>query len=79
MKISDITCTCGASYEVAEAATSAHGGPGQVYCVVCEALLESWREPKLKAFRLVTAAKHPYSTVRRRPSSRSKPPRTVEV
>jgi len=53
MKISDITCpACQASYEVAES-ISVRGNPGRAKCAVCGALIESWEEPKLRAYRLV--------------------------
>jgi hypothetical protein len=69
MMISDVTCSsCGASYEMAEA-TSPHGGPGQADCVICGALLESWQEPKLKAFRLVMVVEHRYAKVPPRPTA----------
>jgi hypothetical protein len=63
MKISDLTCaSCGASYQVAEAA-SLPGEPGEAHCVMCAALLEQWGEPKLKAFRLMMSAEHRYARV----------------
>jgi hypothetical protein len=63
MKISDFTCvSCGSSYQVAEA-ISVPGRPGQAECGVCGALLESWQEPKMKAYRLVLAPEHKYPRV----------------
>jgi len=63
MKISDVTCLgCGSSYEVAEA-TSVRGTPGQAKCAMCGELLETWQEPKLKAFRLVMSSEHRYARV----------------
>lgn len=63
MKISDITClSCGSSYEVAEA-ISVRGAPGQAKCVMCGELIETWQEPKLKAFRLAMSPEHRYARV----------------
>ena len=60
MKISDFTCSgCGSCYEVAES-VSAQGNPGRAECTVCGGLLESWREPRMKAFRLILAPEHKY-------------------
>jgi hypothetical protein len=68
MKISDFTCiSCGSSYQVAEA-ISVPGRPGQAECGVCGALLESWQEPKMKAYRLVLAPEHKYPRVAVPPS-----------
>ena len=54
MKISDIVCpSCLASYEVAES-TSVKGSPGRAECSVCGALLASWQESKLRAYRLTS-------------------------
>src|ERR1700731_4305085 len=58
MKISDFTClSCGSIYEVAES-TSAEGGSGKAECAVCGGLLESWRDRRLRAYRLVLSAGH---------------------
>jgi len=63
MKISDFNCTaCGSSYQVAES-ISAQGSPGRAECSVCGALLESWDEPRIKAYRLVLAPEHKYPRV----------------
>jgi hypothetical protein len=63
MKISDIVCpSCLASYEVAES-TSAKGSPGHAQCAVCGAVLASWQEPKLRAYRLMSPAGHKYPRV----------------
>jgi hypothetical protein len=60
MKISDTACpSCLACYEVAEAVTVA-GHPGEVRCTVCGAVLASWREPRLRAYRLVMPIEHKY-------------------
>jgi predicted Zn finger-like uncharacterized protein len=60
MKISDTACpSCSAAYEVAEAMTIA-GRPGEVRCTVCGAVLASWREPRLRAYRLVMPIEHKY-------------------
>jgi uncharacterized Zn finger protein len=68
MKISDFTCpACGSSYEVAES-VSAQGSPGRAECVVCGTLLESWQEPKMKAYRLVLAPEHKYPRIPAPPS-----------
>jgi hypothetical protein len=69
MQISDFTCSrCAASYEVAEA-VSAAGGPGRAECSVCGGLLESWQDPKLKAYRLILAPEYRYRHVAKPPSS----------
>ena len=63
MKISSITChNCGASYEVAES-LSAPGRPGRAECNICGAFLADWREPRLRAFRLVVAPENKYPRV----------------
>jgi uncharacterized Zn finger protein len=68
MKISDFTCpSCSASYEVAES-LSAEGSPGRAECTVCGALLESWQEPKIKAYRLVLSPEFKYPRVPTPPS-----------
>src|SRR5260370_17008545 len=60
MKISGFACpSCAASYEVAES-TSAEGSPGRAECTICDRLLESWQEPKIKAYRLVLLPEHKY-------------------
>ena len=60
MKISDFTCSgCGSYYEVAES-LSLSGSPGRAECSVCGGLLESWREPRMKAYRLILAPEHKY-------------------
>jgi hypothetical protein len=63
MKISDFNCpSCASSYEVAES-MSVKGSPGRAECIVCGALLESWQEPKIKAYRLVLAPEYKYPQV----------------
>jgi uncharacterized Zn finger protein len=63
MIISDMTCpSCAATYEVAEA-ISVQGRPGRAFCRVCGALLASWEEPKLRAYRLILPPRHKYSNV----------------
>jgi hypothetical protein len=63
MKISDFTCpSCASSYEVAES-MSLEGSPGRAECVVCGGLLETWQEPRMKAYRLVLAPEHKYPRV----------------
>jgi len=60
MRISDTVCpSCAACYEVAEAATMA-GQPGEVRCTLCGAVLASWQEPWLRAYRLVMPIAHKY-------------------
>jgi hypothetical protein len=60
MRISDTACPCClACYEVAEAVTMA-GHPGEVRCTLCGAVLASWREPRLRAYRLVMPLEHKY-------------------
>jgi hypothetical protein len=68
MKISDCTCrSCGSIYEVAES-TSAEGGSGKAECAVCGGLLESWRDRRLRAYRLVLSAEHKYPHIPAPPS-----------
>ncbi|THD45833.1 MAG: hypothetical protein E8A46_28165 [Bradyrhizobium sp.] len=68
MKISDFTCSwCASVYEVAES-MSAKGRPGRAECVVCGKLLESWQEPKLKAYRLVMPLEQKYKSIPAPPS-----------
>ena len=63
MKMSDLTCpSCSASYEVAES-ISAKGNPGHAQCAICGAMLASWQDSKLRAYRLVLAPEHKYSSV----------------
>jgi hypothetical protein len=63
MKIISMTCSsCGAAYEMAEAA-SVRGNPGEEKCLLCGAVLARWQEPRLRAFRLVMAAEHRYARV----------------
>jgi hypothetical protein len=68
MKISDFSCpSCGSLYEVAES-LSAEGSPGSADCAVCGRVLDSWREPKLKAYRLVLPPEHKYPRIPAPPS-----------
>jgi hypothetical protein len=63
MKITGITCSsCGAAYEMAEA-VSVPGKPGYEKCALCGQMLAQWNEPRLRAFRLITAAEHRYPRV----------------
>jgi transcription elongation factor Elf1 len=58
MRILDVTCpSCASVYEVAES-LSAEGSPGRAECTVCGKLLESWQEPKLRAYRLLMPLEH---------------------
>ena len=68
MKISDFNCPfCASSYEVAES-HSAMGSPGRVECTVCGKVLDSWQQPRLKAYRLVLAPEHKYPRIPAPPS-----------
>jgi predicted Zn finger-like uncharacterized protein len=68
MKISDFNCPfCASSYEVAES-QSATGSPGRVQCTVCGKVLDSWQQPRLKAYRLVLAPEHKYPRIPTPPS-----------
>ena len=68
MRISDVTCTsCTSVYQVAES-LSAQGSPGRAECTVCGNFLESWQEPKLRAYRLVMPLKHKYKPIPAPPS-----------
>ena len=63
MKITGITCSsCEASYEMAEA-VSMKGKPGQENCAVCGAMLAQWKEPSLRAFRLVMPTERRYASI----------------
>jgi hypothetical protein len=68
MKISDFTCPFGgSSYEVAES-MSVGGSPGRVECTVCGHFMESWQEPRLRAYRLVLSPELKYPRVPAPPS-----------
>ena len=68
MKISDFNCPfCASSYEVAES-HSATGSPGRVECTVCGKVLDSWQQPRLKAYRLVLPPEHKYPRIPAPPS-----------
>jgi uncharacterized Zn finger protein len=68
MKITGINCSaCGASYEMAEA-VSMQGKPGQENCNVCGAMLAQWKEPSLRAFRLVMPNERRYESIPAPPS-----------
>jgi uncharacterized Zn finger protein len=68
MKITGINCSaCGASYEMAEA-VSMQGKPGQENCNVCGAMLAQWKEPSLRAFRLVMPTERRYASIPAPPS-----------
>lgn len=63
MKITSMTCpNCRASYEVAES-LSAAGVPVHAECGVCGAFLADYREPRLRAFRLIVPPEHKYPRV----------------
>jgi len=67
MKISDIDCpACGSSYLVAES-TSATASPGTANCAVCGMLLASWKEPRMRAYRLEMAPEIRYARVQPSP------------
>jgi len=69
MKISSVTCpNCRACYEVAESMT-APGYPGQSNCTVCGTFLTAWKEPRLRAFRLIVPPEHKYPRVPSPPPS----------
>jgi hypothetical protein len=71
MKISDFSCpSCGSLYEVAES-LSAEGTLGSADCTVCGGVMDSWREPKLRAYRLVLSPEHKYPRIPAPPSPRS--------
>ena len=71
MKITGINCSaCGASYEMAEA-VSVQGKPGQENCNVCGAMLAQWKEPSLRAFRLVMPTERRYASIPAPPSPRA--------
>src|ERR1019366_5596419 len=73
MRISDFTCAaCASVYEVAES-LSAEGRPGRDKCVVCGKVLESWQEPKLRAYRLVMPLEYKYKPMPAPPSPRPPP------
>jgi hypothetical protein len=68
MKISDFTCrSCGLIYEVAES-TSAEGRASRAECAVCGGLLESWKDRRMRAYRLVLSAEHKYPHIPAPPS-----------
>jgi hypothetical protein len=68
MKISDFTCTsCASVYEVAES-LSAEGRSGRAECVVCGKVLQSWQEPRLRAYRLVMPLELKYKPIPAPPS-----------
>ena len=63
MRLYCITCSaCGAIYKVAELETAV-GSPGVKNCSACGAMLASWSDRKLKAFRLDMPPKHRYPRV----------------
>jgi hypothetical protein len=63
MRLYCITCSaCGAIYKVAESETAV-GSPGVKNCSACGAMLASWSDRKLKAFRLDMPDKHRYPRV----------------
>jgi hypothetical protein len=68
MKISDFSCpSCGSLYEMAES-LSVVGSPGSADCTVCGRVLDSWQEPKLRAYRLVLAPEYKYPRIPAPPS-----------
>jgi len=44
-------------------AVSLPGKPGCEKCALCGQMLAQWKEPSLRAFRLVMAAEHRYARV----------------
>jgi hypothetical protein len=63
MRLYDIACSaCGSVYRVAES-ENAVGLPGLQNCSVCGAVLTSWRDRKLKVFRLEMSPEHRYPRV----------------
>jgi hypothetical protein len=68
MKISDFSCpSCGSLYELAES-LSAAGSPGSADCTVCGKVLDCWREPRLRAYRLVLTPERKYPRISAPPS-----------
>ena len=64
MKISDFKCrTCGSCYLMAESSTG-RGRPGLETCSVCGDIMAEWKEPRLKAFKLVMAPTATYPGLR---------------
>jgi hypothetical protein len=47
---------------------SAEGSPGRAECTICGQLLESWQEPKIKAYRLVLSPEYKYPHIPAPPS-----------
>ena len=63
MRLYEITCpSCGSVYSVAESETSV-GSPGVQKCSSCGAIVASWSDRKLKAFRLEISPEHRYPRV----------------
>ncbi len=63
MKISDVRCeSCGSLYEVAES-VSAQGRAGSAECTICGQTMESWQQPRLRAYRLVVSPAHKYPQI----------------
>jgi hypothetical protein len=60
MIFTDITCECGASYSRAES-TTLKGASGRFACSACGELIESWDEPKKRAYRLIIAPERMYA------------------
>lgn len=67
MIITDISCECGASYRCAESNTLS-GAAGEFVCVCCGEILESWSEPRERAYRLVASTERLYAHPRVPPS-----------
>jgi hypothetical protein len=59
MIFTDVNCPCGAFYRRAESSTIS-GKPGEFHCGCCGVLLESWSEPRQRAYRLVTPTERLY-------------------
>jgi hypothetical protein len=77
MRILDVTCaSCTSVYQVAES-VSVKGSPGRAECTVCGNVLESWREPRLRAYRLVMPLKDKYKPVAAPPSPAKTPSRLI--
>lgn len=78
MIITDVTCECGASYRCAESNTL-NGAVGEFVCVCCGEILESWSEPRERAYRLIASTERLYAHPRVPPSPlRQSPPVAAE-
>ena len=60
MQILDVTCPhCHSLYKVA-ISDSIEGRPGQFECQVCSEIIERWKEPKLRVYRMIPPAGDAY-------------------